>query len=77
MTPDSKPSSSNDPVKTARCPRCGKEFQYTRIAAHKVFPFCSQRCRDIDMGNWLTGKYAIPGQPIPPVSDDQSEHDGT
>ena len=28
------------------------------------FPFCSERCRIIDLGNWATGKYVIPS-PIP------------
>ena len=23
-------------------------------------PFCSRRCADLDLGNWLTGQYAIP-----------------
>ncbi|GAA6199905.1 DNA gyrase inhibitor YacG [Aquicoccus sp. SU-CL01552] len=23
-------------------------------------PFCSKRCADIDLGNWLTGAYAVP-----------------
>jgi hypothetical protein len=23
------------------------------------FPFCSERCRDIDLGNWATEKYVI------------------
>lgn len=26
-------------------------------------PFCSQRCADVDLGRWLDGRYAIPGQP--------------
>jgi uncharacterized protein len=35
-----------------------------------MFPFCSQRCRDVDLGNWLTGKYSIPGAPIPQEPED-------
>lgn len=26
-------------------------------------PFCSRRCADIDLGRWLKGGYAIPGEP--------------
>jgi endogenous inhibitor of DNA gyrase (YacG/DUF329 family) len=26
-------------------------------------PFCSDRCRDVDLNRWLSGSYAIPGRP--------------
>ncbi|HEX9768637.1 MAG TPA: DNA gyrase inhibitor YacG [Kiloniellales bacterium] len=39
------------------CPVCGKPA----TAAHH--PFCSQRCRQIDLGRWLKGAYVIPGRP--------------
>jgi uncharacterized protein len=26
-------------------------------------PFCSERCRTIDLGRWLTGRYRVPGEP--------------
>jgi len=25
-------------------------------------PFCSKRCADVDLGKWLSGSYAIPGE---------------
>jgi uncharacterized protein len=70
--PDPSPKPAGPPRK-ARCPRCGKEFLFTTVAEHKVFPFCSQRCRDVDLGNWLTGKYAIPGEPVDIDPDEQPE----
>jgi hypothetical protein len=48
----------------AVCPRCGVSFAYTSLAEHKPFPFCSPRCREIDLGKWLTGQYLIPGQDV-------------
>lgn len=30
-------------------------------ASAPEFPFCSQRCRGLDLANWLTGAYVIPG----------------
>lgn len=42
-------------VKTCKCPICKK---IAPIGKYK--PFCSKRCADIDLGNWLTGAYAIP-----------------
>lgn len=67
-------------LKRGRCPQCGREFEYRSIAEHKCFPFCSDRCRDVDLGKWLTGAYAIPGED---VSDEAAspeptpEHDAT
>jgi len=37
-----------------RCPVCGKPTE----AAFR--PFCSARCRQVDLGRWLAGDYAIP-----------------
>ena len=39
----------------ARCPIC-------REPTNAAFrPFCSARCRDVDLSRWLRGTYAIPG----------------
>ena len=38
------------------CPICGKPS----LEAAK--PFCSERCRDVDLNRWLSGSYAIPGR---------------
>ena len=37
------------------CPVCGRPA----AVAHR--PFCSPRCRDVDLGRWLKGLYVIPG----------------
>jgi endogenous inhibitor of DNA gyrase (YacG/DUF329 family) len=29
----------------------------------ETYPFCSARCRLIDLGNWLGERYAVPGEP--------------
>ncbi|WP_339865594.1 DNA gyrase inhibitor YacG [Paremcibacter congregatus] len=31
-------------------------------ATPKFHPFCSARCADVDLGRWLKGNYAIPGE---------------
>jgi uncharacterized protein len=38
------------------CPVCGKP------AVEALRPFCSDRCRDVDLNRWLSGSYAIPGR---------------
>jgi endogenous inhibitor of DNA gyrase (YacG/DUF329 family) len=42
---------------TKSCPICGKP------ASDAVMPFCSPRCRDVDLNRWLSGSYTIPGRP--------------
>ena len=39
-----------------RCPICKAE---TDSEAHKDFPFCSERCRMQDLGNWASEKYVV------------------
>ena len=39
-----------------QCPICAKP------SMEAAKPFCSKRCADIDLGRWLKGTYAIPGQ---------------
>jgi len=36
------------------CPICGKP------AVEASRPFCSERCRDVDLNRWLSNSYAIP-----------------
>ena len=44
----------NKPLKPAKpCPICGKP------AVDATRPFCSSRCRDIDLNRWLKGSYVI------------------
>ena len=35
-------------------------------------PFCSERCRLIDLGRWLNGDYRIAGAPADPDSPDEA-----
>jgi hypothetical protein len=37
------------------CPICRKEVS----RENPEFPFCSERCRIIDLGNWASGKYVV------------------
>ncbi len=38
----------------ARCPICGEP-----VTSDAARPFCSERCRTIDLGRWLDGRYVI------------------
>jgi endogenous inhibitor of DNA gyrase (YacG/DUF329 family) len=41
----------------AKCPYCGNE---TGITDNPFRPFCSERCKLIDLGRWLSGVYRVP-----------------
>jgi endogenous inhibitor of DNA gyrase (YacG/DUF329 family) len=57
-----------------RCPICSKDYAIGAIADLKAFPFCSERCRLIDLGRWADARYAIPGKPArEPLEADEAE----
>jgi len=41
-----------------KCPRCRKSVKYSPDNPYR--PFCSERCKLIDLGQWAEEKYAIP-----------------
>jgi len=43
---------------TVACPHCGKPALYA--PANRFRPFCSERCRLIDLGAWASENYRIP-----------------
>jgi uncharacterized protein len=49
------------------CPRCGKSVEW--VPASRYRPFCSERCRLIDLGAWATERYRVP------VADDKDQVD--
>jgi endogenous inhibitor of DNA gyrase (YacG/DUF329 family) len=53
------------PPKPPRCPLCGKP------RAQRFRPFCSARCRDVDLGRWFAASYAVPA--VEPGSDEDDE----
>jgi endogenous inhibitor of DNA gyrase (YacG/DUF329 family) len=50
-----------------KCPTCGRKSEWSEQAPFR--PFCSERCRLIDLGAWLSEKRAIPGEPVPSPDD--------
>jgi len=52
-----------------QCPICRKEVDNSSPFA----PFCSERCKLIDLGNWAAGKYSIPGTPASNEDADEDE----
>ncbi len=46
------------------CPECG------RPSARETYPFCSTRCKNVDLNRWLAGVYVIPAR------EDEDEQTG-
>jgi uncharacterized protein len=42
------------------CPNCGKAVPWSPESRFR--PFCSERCRLIDLGAWFEEEHAIPGE---------------
>ena len=58
----------------APCPTCGKKVDYRRRRENPSFPFCSERCKLIDLGKWLDEEHRIV-EPAPGASA-ESEGEG-
>ena len=55
------------------CPHCKKKFNYYD-SDHR--PFCSERCKQIDLGHWLEESYNIPsGEPLQEEDFDKIEQE--
>ena len=48
-----------------QCPTCKKRVKRT----NPDFPFCSERCRLIDLGKWASGQYVV-SSPVTDISDE-------
>lgn len=52
------------------CPRCKKKFNYY---SSEFRPFCSEKCRLIDLGQWLNESYSVPVQKLSQEESEQLE----
>jgi endogenous inhibitor of DNA gyrase (YacG/DUF329 family) len=55
-----------------KCPICKKAVS----TAQEFFPFCSERCKIIDLGNWASEKYMV-STPIQPEDAERDESQGS
>lgn len=54
-----------------KCPICKREVdERERDRKGSTYPFCSDRCKLIDLGRWLGGKYQVPVEE-PDESDEE------
>ena len=59
--------------KIVKCPTCGKDVVWDK--QHKWRPFCCERCRLIDLGEWASENHRIPGSEIIPDEQINTEED--
>ena len=50
-----------------KCPICGKPVEWKD---NQFRPFCSERCKLLDLGRWVSEEYKVPGAPLPQEPDE-------
>lgn len=59
-----------------RCPICAKTVEYHQLDEVPYRPFCSQRCKMIDLGRWLNEEYRISEElPEPGSPEDERQRE--
>ncbi|MDR9413759.1 MAG: DNA gyrase inhibitor YacG [Spiribacter sp.] len=61
MSPSHLSAASSKSKPTVPCPQCGTTVTWSEAAPER--PFCSRRCRLIDLGEWFEEAHHIPGEP--------------
>lgn len=56
-------------VRSVKCPRCGKMVDW--VPENRWRPFCSDRCKSIDLGAWASDVYRVAGEA--PVERNQQD----
>ncbi|SHF49750.1 hypothetical protein SAMN02745148_02778 [Modicisalibacter ilicicola DSM 19980] len=66
MTPDNHDDDKQPPLEVA-CPECRKKVVWTTDNPYR--PFCSKRCRLLDLGAWAEESHRIAGEPAMDEAD--------
>lgn len=61
----SGPKAATSGRRIVACPTCGKAVEWAQQSVYR--PFCSERCKTVDLGAWASEKYRIP------VAEDKDE----
>lgn len=61
------------PHKQAKCPQCGEPADLS--TDNPARPFCSHRCKLIDLGDWMDERHSIPGDDAPSSGNDPYDED--
>jgi len=63
-------------ARSVSCPRCGAQVAWS--PENRYRPFCSERCKLIDLGDWAAEKFRVPVEEgkDPPEAGEQDEGSG-
>jgi endogenous inhibitor of DNA gyrase (YacG/DUF329 family) len=56
-------AAGGEPARWVKCPTCGQPARYA--ADNPARPFCSPRCRSLDLGAWASEGYRVAAPPDP------------
>jgi endogenous inhibitor of DNA gyrase (YacG/DUF329 family) len=59
---------------TVPCPTCGAPVALPAKSVKSDFPFCSERCKLVDLGKWADGTYKV-SRPLTPEEQDAAEEE--
>jgi len=62
-------------ARVVRCPQCGGDSLYT--PENRWRPFCSERCKNLDLGAWASESFRVPDETPPddqPFGDPKLQH---
>ena len=70
-TGNSDAEKSTPSARILPCPTCQKPTAWS--TNNPVRPFCTERCKLIDLGAWSSGEHAIPGEPVIQFDDSDNQ----
>lgn len=62
------------PVRKVSCPACGKQTVFG--PENKWRPFCSERCKTLDLGDWAAERYRVATEEKPQDANDEKKSGG-
>ena len=54
------------------CPTCNRQVEWQD---NPFRPFCSERCKLLDLGKWVSEEYREPGKPVPAEHSGEDDED--
>jgi len=54
------------------CPTCNRQVEWQD---NPFRPFCSERCKLLDLGKWVSEEYRVPGKPVPAEHSGEDDQD--
>lgn len=69
MSASDSPTPTSPAARTVACPTCGGASLFAPSNTYR--PFCSERCKNVDLGAWATEGYRVPAAPPPEGDEDE------